>query len=343
LGIAALEDKIVQQAVATVLNTIYEVDFLGFSYGFRQGRSQHDALDALSEGISGRKVNWILDADIRAFFDEIDHEWMLRFLEYRIADRRMLRLIRNWLKAGVVEEGRRIASTRGTPQGAVISPLLANIYLHYALDLWAHQWRKRYASGDVILVRYADDSVMGFQYEGEARRFLAAMRERLAKFKLELHPDKTRLIRFGRYAAQQCREREQQKPETFDFLGFTHCCGRTSHGFWVVRLTIKKRMRATLVAIRAALMRRRHEPVPKLGRWLGRVMQGYFNYHAVPGNMHRLAGFRSEVSRAWRHALLRRSQRHRMPWARFNRLVRKYLPSCRVVHPMPSERFQVRT
>ena len=343
LGIAALEDKIVQQAVATVLNAIYEQDFLGFSYGFRQRRGQHDALDALSEGIAGRKVNWILDADIRAFFDEIDHAWMLRFLEHRIADRRIIRLIRNWLTAGTIEDGCRTASVRGTPQGAVISPLLANIYLHYALDLWAHQWRQRRAAGDVILVRYADDSVMGFQYEGEARRFLAAMRERLAKFKLELHPDKTRMIRFGRFAVQQCRERGMGKPETFDFLGFTHCCGRNSGGFTIVRLTIKKRMRATLAAIRATLMHRRHEPVPVVGRWLGRVVNGYFNYHAVPGNMFRLSGFLSEVCRSWRHALLRRSQRHRLQWARFNRLVRKYLPPCRVVHPLPSERFHVNT
>ena len=326
LGIAALEDKIVQQAVATVLSAIYEQDFLGFSYGFRQGRGQHDALDALSEGIAGRKVNWILDADIRAFFDEIDHAWMLRFLEHRIADRRVIRLIRKWLTVGTIEDGQRTASVRGTPQGAVTSPLLANIYLHYALDLWAHQWRQRRAAGDVILVRYADDSVMGFQYEGEARRFLAAMRERLAKFKLELHPDKTRLIRFGRFAAQQCRERGMGKPETFDFLGFTHCCGRNSGGFTIVRLTIKKRMRATLAAIRATLVRRRHEPVPVVGRWLRRVVNGYFNYHAVPGNKRRLSGFLSEVCRSWRHALLRRSQRHRLPWTRFNRLVRKYEP-----------------
>lgn len=266
---------------------------------------------------------------------------MLRFLEHRIADRRVLRLIRKWLKAGVMEEGKRVASTRGTPQGAVISPLLANIYLHYALDLWAHQWRKRYATGDVILVRYADDSVMGFQYEGEARRFLAAMRDRLAKFKLALHPEKTRRIQFGRFAAQRCRDRGQRKPETFDFLGFTHCCGRSSGGFKLVRLTIKKRMRATLEAIRETLMRRRHEAVPVVGRWLGRVIRGYFNYHAVPGNMCRLSGFLSEVCRSWRHALLRRSQRHRLTWHRFNRLTRKYLPPCRVVHPFPMERFDV--
>lgn len=232
---------------------------------------------------------------------------------------------------------------RGTPQGSVISPLLSNIYLHYVLDLWAHQWRQRHAAGDFILVRYADDSVMGFQYEGEARRFLAAMRERLAKFKLELHPDKTRLIRFGRYAAQQCREREAGKPGTFDFLGFTHCCGQASGNFLLVRMTIKKRMRATLAAIRETLMRRRHEPVPVIGRWLNKVIRGYLNYHAVPTNMYRLSGFLSEVCRAWRHALLRRSQRHRLPWSRFSRLVRKYIPPCRVVHPFPSERFHVNT
>ena len=343
LGIAALEDKIVQQAVATVLSAIYEQEILGFSYGFRQGRGQHDALDALSEGIATRKVNWILDADIRAFFDEINHEWMLRFLAHRIADKRVIRLIRKWLTAGAIEDGRRTASVRGTPQGAVISPLLANIYLHYALDLWAHQWRKRHAAGDVILVRYADDSVMGFQYESEARRFLAAMRDRLAKFKLALHPDKTRLLQFGRFAANRCRERGVRKPETFDFLGFTHCCGQYSGGFKIVRLTIKKRMRATLAAIRETLMRRRHEPVPVIGRWLGRVVKGYFNYHAVPGNMIRLNGFLSEVRRSWRHALMRRSQRHRMPWSRFSRMLRKYLPRCRVVHPLPAERFYVKT
>jgi len=343
LGIAALEDKIVQQAISTVLGAIYEQDFLGFSYGFRSGRSQHDALDALSEGIEGRKVNWILDADIRAFFDEIDHEWMIRFLEHRIADKRVIRLIRKWLKAGTLEDGRRTASVRGTPQGSVISPMLSNIYLHYALDLWAHQWRGRHAAGDVILVRYADDSVMGFQYEGDAKRFLTAMRERLAQFKLELHPDKTRLIRFGRFAAQQGRERGKGKPETFDFLGFTHCCGQSKRGFFIVRLTIKKRMRASLAAIRETLMQRRHEPVPVVGRWLNRVIMGYLNYYAVPGNMHRLSGFLSEVCRAWRHALLRRSQRHRLPWSRFTRLVRKYIPPCRALHPLPSERFYVNT
>lgn len=344
LGIAALEDKVVQQAVVQVLSTIYEQDFLGFSYGFRQGRSQHDALDALSEGICGRKINWILDADIRSFFDEIDHEWMLRFLEHRVADPRVLRLIRNWLKAGVIEDGQRVAAERGCPQGAVISPLLANLYLHYVFDQWAHWWRKKYAHGDVIVVRYADDSVMGFQYENDAKRFLAAMRERLCKFRLELHAGKTRLIRFGRYATEQCTKLGQKKPESFDFLGFTHCCGRDRKGrFMIVRLTIKKRMRATLSEIRKVLMRRRHETIPKQGKWLGSVLRGYLNYYAVPGNIIRLGGFRSEVCRAWRHALMRRSQRHRLPWNRFRRLVQKYLPPCCVVHPHPSERFYVKT
>lgn len=263
--------------------------------------------------------NWILDADIRSFFDEIDHEWMLRFLSHRVGDRRLIRLTHKWLKAGTIEDGRRVASTRGTPQGSVISPVLSNIYLHYTLDLWVQQWRTRHAKGDVIIVRYADDSVMGFQYEGEAQHFLQALRERLAHFGLQLHPEKTRLIRFGRYAAQQCRERGIRKPETFDFLGFTHCCGRRRNdgGFKIVRLTIKKRMRTTLTTIRETLMRRRHEPVAKVGRWLRQVLQGYLNYHAVPDNLRRLGGFRWEVGRAWRHALLRRSQRHRMPWDRF--------------------------
>jgi len=343
LGIAALEDKIVQQAVVTVLNEIYEADFLGFSYGFRVNRSQHNALDALAIGIERRKVNWILDADIRSFFDEIDHEWMMRFLEHRISDKRILRLIRNWLKAGVIEGGKRVAAIRGTPQGAVISPLLANIYLHYAFDLWAHQWRQQQAVGDVIVVRYADDSVMGFQHEREAKQFLRALRIRMAKFGLTLHPDKTRLIRFGRYAAQQRKERDERKPETFDFLGFTHCCGQSSHGFKLIRLTVKKRMRATLAAMRETMMRRRHEPIPVQGRWLRRVVQGYLNYYAVPGNMRRLNGFRTQVGRLWRKALLRRSQRNRMPWSRFARLVSKYLPRCYALHPLPAERFCVST
>ena len=345
LGIAALEDKIVQQAVVTVLNEVYESDFMGFSYGFRPGRSQHDALDALAAGIETRKVNWILDADIVGFFDEIDHDWMIRFLEHRIGDKRIIRLIRKWLMAGTIEQGRRSAAVKGTPQGAVISPLLANIYLHYALDLWAHQWRSCHATGDVIFVRYADDSVAGFQYEHEAHAFLKAMRDRMEKFGLKLHPEKTRLIRFGRFASSQCREKGLGKPKTFDFLGFTHICGKRKDtgGFKLVRLTMKKRMRATLKAIRETLVKRRHEPIPAIGSWLGKVVSGYLNYHSVPDNLHRMKGFVTEVKRAWRFSLMRRSQRKRMTWSRFGRISRRYLPRLRVIHPRPSERFHVKT
>lgn len=340
LGIASIEDKIVQQAVVTVLSAIYEQDFLGFSYGFRPGRSQHNALDALTVGIKSRSVNWIVDADIRSFFDEIDHAWMVRFLEHRIADQRIVRLIRKWLKAGVIEDGKRVPAQRGTPQGAVISPLLANIYLHYAFDLWVQYWRQQPERGDVIVVRYADDSVVGFEKVGTARLFLEDLQKRLAKFGLSLHPDKTRLIEFGRYAVERRRNRGQGRPDTFDFLGFTHCCGTTQQGgFQVVRLTALKRMRATLAAIREKLYQRRHEPVPVVGAWLQRVLQGYFAYYAVPTNLFRLSGFRTEVCRAWRHALLRRGQRHRLNWSRFNRLALAYVPSCRVLHPYPERRF----
>ena len=340
LGIASLEDKVVQQAVVTVLNTIYEEDFLGFSYGFRQGRSQHDALDALTVGIKSQSVNWILDADISSFFDEIDHDWMLKFLEHRIADRRMLGLIRKWLKAGVIEDGRRIASLKGTPQGAVISPLLANIYLHYVQDQWIQQWRGRHAVGRVMVVRYADDSVVGFQYEETARRFLKALQERLGRFGLTLNVEKTRLIEFGRYAAPNRKRRGQSKPETFDFLGFTHCCSTNRKGwFQIQRLTVKKRMRATIKAIRDKLVQRMHEPVAVVGKWLGRVVQGYFNYHAVPGNLYRLGQMRQEICGLWRKILKRRSQRHKLPWDRFRRLAKVFIPALRSMHPYPEARF----
>lgn len=340
LGIASLEDKIVQQAVATVLSAIYEEDFLGFSYGFRSGRGQHDALDALAVGIKSQGVNWILDADIQSFFDEIDHDWMLKFLKHRVADKRLLRLICKWLKAGVIEQGCRIAANKGTPQGAVISPLLANIYLHYVLDLWTWQWRRRNVRGAMIVVRYADDSVFGFGSEHDANRFLSELQVRMRKFGLTLNETKTRLIEFGRFAAERRRRRGAGKPETFDFLGFTHCCGVGKGGkLIVIRLTIKKRMRATLAAIRQELMRRRHQPVPVVGKWLCTVVQGYFAYYAVPTNLFRLDGFRDEVCRAWRHALMRRSQRHRQSWVKFKRLVDCYVPRPRKLHPYPEQRF----
>ena len=218
---ASLEDKIVQQAITTILNQIYEVDFRGISYGFRPGRSPHQALDALSVGIYRRRVNWILDADIRGFFDHLSHEWMMKFVEHRVADTRILRLIRKWLKAGVSEEGRRHETTAGTPQGAVISPLLANVYLHYAFDLWVEAWRRKIASGDMVFVRYADDLVVGFEQREDAERFLREFQERLAGFALELHPEKTRLIEFGRFAQVNRQQRGEGKPEAFTFLGFT--------------------------------------------------------------------------------------------------------------------------
>jgi len=341
LGIAALEDKIVQQAVVTVLTPIYEADFLGFSYGFRPGRNQHQALDALWIGLHWKRVNYVLDADIQSFFDTIDHGWMMRFLEQRIADRRILRLIRKWLTVGVVEAGQTTKLQIGTPQGAVISPLLANIYLHYVLDLWTHRWRRVRTDGDVIVVRYADDSVIGFQRPMDAWSYLGALRKRLAKFGLTLNEDKTRIVEFGRFAAKRRANRGQRRPETFDFLGFSHVCGvtRTNGRFTVWRLTSTKRMRATLKAIRQTLLRRRHEPIPVLGAWLRRVVQGYFNYHAVPGNIVRMGRFRDQVARSWLFALQRRSQRRRLPWTRFQRLIARYLPSVRVLHPYPNERF----
>ena len=341
LGVAALEDKIVEQALVTVLNTVYEEDFLGFSYGFGPGRSAHDALDALWVGIVGKKVNWVLDADIRGFFDTIDHGWMIRFLEHRIADRRVLRLVRKWLRAGVSEDGIWSKTEVGTPQGAVISPLLANVYLHYVLDLWVERWRRKFATGDVIIVRYADDFVMGFQHRHEAERFLKELQERMHEFGLALHPEKTRLIEFGRFAASNREERGDGKPETFDFLGFTHSCGkkRVSGRFTVRRKTVRKRMRAKLREIREALFRRLHEPVRRLGAWLRSVVQGYFNYHAIHGNMDTVRQFFKQVTRHWLRALRRRSQNPRMPWTRFQRIVERWLPHARVLHPYPNVRF----
>jgi RNA-directed DNA polymerase len=344
LGIAALEDKVVQRAIVGVLNAIYETDFAGFSYGFRPQRSQHHALDALATAIMSKKVNWVLDADIRGFFDAIDHGWMVKFVEHRIADKRIVRLIQKWLAAGVLEDGRWSNTDEGTPQGATISPLVANIYLHYVFDLWVQQWRKREARGEVIVVRYADDFVMGFQYEADAARFRAALNQRLERFGLEVHPDKTRLIRFGSHAASNRRERGQGKPETFDFLGFTHICGKTRSGkFLLLRRTSKKRMRAKLRAIREDLHRQRHLPVPMQGQNVEAVVRGYFAYHAVPTNIRCLERFRTEIVRAWHHALRRRSQRSRTNWERMKRLATRWVPTPRVLHPYPWDRFDERT
>jgi RNA-directed DNA polymerase len=341
LGIAALEDKIVQQAVVTVLDPIYEEDFLGFSYGFRPGRKQHDALDALAVGLRRKKVNWVLDLDVRGFFDNVSHEWLEKFIEHRIADRRILRLIQKWLKAGVSEEGEWKETKVGTPQGAVVSPLMANIYLHYVFDLWVNQWRRKWATGDMIVVRYADDAVLGFERREDAEAFLEQLRERMQKFGLELHPEKTRLIEFGRFAESNRKRRGEGKPETFDFLGFTHICGKTWKGNWftVRRQTVKKRLRNKLREVRQELRKRWHERVTETGEWLRSVVQGYFNYHAVPGNFVTLQTLRREVARAWLEALRRRSQKHRLPWERFRELVDRFLPLPRILHPEPGLRF----
>jgi group II intron reverse transcriptase/maturase len=343
IGIAALEDKIVQQALGTVLEQIYEEEFLSFSHGFRPGRSQNNALDALAVGLRFRKVNWVLDADIRGFFDNINHEWLVQFLEHRIADKRIIRLIQKWLRAGVSEDGEWSKTTIGTPQGAVISPLLANIYLHYVLDLWVQQWRKKSAKGDVIIVRYADDFVMGFEHREEAEQCLQELTARLQKFGLQLHPEKTRLIEFGRFASQNRQQRGEGKPETFDFLGFTHCCGRTRTGaFKILRITMAKRMRATLRAIKEKLEKNMHTAIHLQGQWLRRVIQGWLNYHAIPGNFPRLTQFCRHVSRLWLHAIRRRSHkaRRRWNWQRFRHHIQRWFPKVRILHPYPEDRLR---
>jgi RNA-directed DNA polymerase len=343
LAIAALEDKIVQKATVAVLNAIYKEDFLGFSYGFRPGRSQHDALDALVVGITGTRVNYILDCDIRSFFDEVSQEWLVRFLNHRIGDPRIIRLIQKWLKAGVLEDGVVTTSEMGTGQGSVASPLLANIYLHYVFDLWAERWRRREATGDMIILRYADDIVVGFEHEAEARRFWDAMRARLQEFSLSLHPEKTRLIEFGRLAADRRAQRGLGKPETFNFLGFTFICGQTRRGkFLLKRRTRRDRMRARLREIKEELRRRMHQPIPQQGQWLRQVATGFFAYHAVPTNSAALSAFRHHVTNLWRRSLQRRSQKDGCTWQRIAKLADDWLPKPRILHPWPSERFAVK-
>lgn len=343
IAICALEDKIVQRATAAVLNAIYEEDFLGFSYGFRPKRSQHDALDALMVGITTEKVNWVLEVDIRSFFDEVNREWLAKFLEHRIADPRILRLIQKWLKAGVLEDGVVTVGDKGTGQGTVISPLLANIYLHYSLDLWAERWRRHEATGDMIIVRYADDVVVGFEHESDARRFWDAMRERLQKFSLSLHPDKTRLIEFGRHAAANRKRRGLGKPETFNFLGFTLISGRSLRGrFLLKRRSRRDRMKAKLTEVAGELRRRKHQTIPEQGTWLKQVVTGYFVYHAVPTNSAALVTFRNEIIARWRWALHRRSQKSALTWTRMKKLADDWLPKPRILHPWPNQRFAVK-
>jgi group II intron reverse transcriptase/maturase len=347
LGVPALEDKIVQRAAVEVLNAIYEPSFLGFSYGFRPGRSQHDALNALWVGLQKRKVNWVLDADIRGFFDTLDHGWLVKFVEHRIADRRIVRLIQKWLNAGVLEDGKRIRSDVGTVQGGSISPLLANVYLHYVFDLWVQRWRKTQAKGEVIVVRYADDFIVGFQHQNEANRFLAELRERFAKFGLELHPDKTRLIEFGRFAERNRRKpggRGGGKPETFDFLGFTHICAESRAGYFLVlRRTKRQRWQAKLREVKEELRRRMHAPIPEQGVYLRAVVRGHINYYGIPGNSRAIAAFRTAVGRLWRRTLRRRSQNPRLSWERMARYITRWLPPARIRHAAPQLALAVRT
>lgn len=344
IGKPTVEDKIVQRSFVEVVGAVYEADFKGFSYGCRPGRGPHDALDALSVATVWRKVNWVLDADLRGFFDAIDHEWLLKFLQHRIGDKRVLRQARKWLKAGVMEEGRRTVVEEGTPQGGSVSPLLANIYLHYVFDLWADRWRRRTARGEVIVVRYLDDFVVGFQYRQDAERFLAEVRQRLSAFGLELHPEKTRLIEFGRFAATNRRKRGEGKPETFNFLGFTHICSTSRAGKYIVlRQTIRARRVAKLKEVRVELQRRRHHNVHQTGPWLGLVLRGHYQYYGVPGNYPALAGFRFQVTWLWLRSLRRRSQKGKYTWRRMHRLARRWIPMPQVTHPYPHQRLRVTT
>jgi group II intron reverse transcriptase/maturase len=344
LGVPVLEDKIVQRATVEVLNAIYETDFLGFSYGFRPGRSQHNALDALYIGLERKKVNWVLDLDIRSFFDEISHDWLVEFIQHRIADRRVVRLIQKWLNAGVMEDGKRIPMEEGTPQGGSASPLLANVYLYYVFDLWAQMWRRKRAHGDVVVVRFADDIVVGFQEQSDAEQFWAELKERMTKFSLELHPEKTRLLEFGRYAAERRKKRGQGRPEAFNFLGFTHICGKTKDGrYTVVRQTMRKRLQAKLNAVKTELERRMHDPIPEVGKWLRSVVSGHIRYYGVPLNGPALTTFRTQVGRLWQRVLSRRSQKGQVGWERMQRHINRWLPPVRIVHPYPRYRLRVTT
>jgi group II intron reverse transcriptase/maturase len=345
IGITALEDKIVQRATTEVLNAVYEVDFLGFSYGFRPGRSQHNALDAVTVAIEQRRVRWVLDADIRGFFDKMDHDWMMRFLEHRIADRRVHRHIKKWLNAGILEDGVLRAAAQGVPQGGSLSPLLANIYLHYTLDLWAERWRRTEARGEVYLVRYADDFIVGFQYKEDADLFHAQLRERLGKFTLELNEEKTRLIEFGRFACLNRSQRGEGKPETFDFLGFTHICGKTRQGkFCVQRKSARKKVQSKLRAVKDELRKRLNRRIAEVGQWLNAVLLGHYRYYGVPRNYRSLNNFRRSIVDLWRRALRRRGNKtHTITWERMDQLAERWLPRPRIVHPYPHDRLRVTT
>jgi group II intron reverse transcriptase/maturase len=344
LGVTALEDKLVQRAAVEVMNAIYEQDFADFSYGFRPGRSQHQALDQLYLGIYEKKVNWVLDLDIQAFFDSLSQNWLVKFIEHRIGDRRVVRLIQKWLSAGVLEEGKLTISEEGTPQGGSASPLLANVYLHYVFDQWIQVWQRKIACGNMHVVRFADDIVIGFQEKAEAERFGGELKERMKKFNLGLHPEKTRLLEFGRFAAQNRKKRGEGKPETYNFLGFTHICGKTQKGwFAVIRQTIRKRMKAKLKTIKIELRKRINDPLEQVGQWLKAVVGGHIRYYGVPTNIPALQKFRHTVGQYWHRMMCRRSQLGHVKWKRMQCLIDRWLPPARICHPYPSNRRRVST
>ena len=345
LGVPVLEDKIVQRSTTEVLNAIYEIDFLDMSFGYRPGKSQHNCLDVLFNDIQTKRVNWILDADIRGFFDNLSHEWIVKFIEHRIKDERVIRLIQKWLKAGVMINGRREETDEGVPQGGSISALISNIYLHYVLDLWIDQRQKDKSRGEINAVRFADDFVVGFEHKSEAMKFLADLKERMLKFGLELHPVKTRILQFGRFAARDRKKRKEGKPETFNFLGFTHICGLTlkNRKFTILRHTINKKLRMKLSEIRTELRRRMHRSIADQGKWLRSVVGGHFRYYGVPNNQKALGSFHYQVADIWYRTLKRRSQKSRLLWPRMKKIRDRWLPPVRVHHPYPYERLRVRT
>ncbi|NJM10140.1 MAG: group II intron reverse transcriptase/maturase [Bdellovibrionaceae bacterium] len=344
LGVPVLEDKLVQRSTVEVMNAIYETDFRPFSYGYRPGRSQHNCLDALYVGLLTRKVNWVMDADIKGFFDSLNHEWLVKFVEHRIGDDRVIRLIRKWLKAGVMNEGTHEETSEGVPQGGSISPLLANIYLHYALDLWVDHKRRDKSRGEVIIVRWADDFVMGFEHKSQAENYLAELKDRMRKFSLELHPEKTRILEFGPWARYNRKRRQQGKPETFGFLGFTHIVGvKFSNGMYtVLRQTIRKKMRIKLTEVKQELRQRMSHPVNDQGKWLKSIVEGHCRYYGVPGNP-APNRFRFAISQMWWKTLRRRGNRRKLQWRKMEKIVDRWLPQVKLHHPYPLRRMGVIT
>ena len=342
IGVLVVDDKIVQSATRHILEAIYEQDFYDFSYGYRPERSPHQALEELNNAIFRGKINYVLDVDISAFFDSMDHKVLMELLRKRIKDRSILRLIAKWLHAGVMEEGVRKHPKTGTPQGAVISPLLANVYLHYVLDEWIEKTVRPRMRGEMKVVRFCDDTVFCLQYRDDAERLLRALNKRLAKYKLQLNAEKTRLIEFGRYAEGQAKKRGR-KPETFDFLGFTHICGKSREGKFIVkRKTAAKRLRRSMLRVTEWCRKHRHLPLQEQYRQISSKLRGHFNYFGLIGNMRRLKAMEWHTVRTWRKWLNRRSQRGRMPWKRCEQILAAYpLPQPKILRAKVPNSFSM--